>query len=275
VNGTRGAYAFSNDSPEAKAQHEALAALLDEFTTQRLVNVVELWGAKCADIATGGGSIAQWLAHEVGPTGSVLATDLNPCPIHISPGTPLRVLQHDITSNNPFGQDYDLIHARLLLNHLPTRREVLHRLALRLAPGGVLVTSDFWPTMPIDFVVKAPTLQDETRLQLFQKKMLLVLHDHGNDRTWSRTAARWYEHEGLTDVRTVIHGGYWRGGGPGCRLLIAGMQQLSKDLQRSGLTAEEQALVRGLLADPRVLLHGHSLYSTSGRRAAASEGGPG
>jgi 2-polyprenyl-3-methyl-5-hydroxy-6-metoxy-1,4-benzoquinol methylase len=38
---------------------------------------------------------------------------------------------------------YDLIHARLVLSHLPQRRDVLARLVQALRPGGWLVVEDF------------------------------------------------------------------------------------------------------------------------------------
>ena len=256
-------YAFDNESGFAEAHHAALATLLDRATQDRIGDLLNLAGTACLEVAAGGGSVATWLAEQVGPGGRVVATDTKPDLIPSHPR--LSVLRHDITTGTP-GDGYDLVHARLLLNHLPRRRTALHNLARALRPGGVLVTEDFWPTAPGDFVACAMSPDDAMLLRRYQLAHLQVLADHGNDRTWSRRALIAFLEEGLVDVHTTVAGGTWRGGGPGCRLLIAGMGQLREPLLAAGLNAADLDHLRALLADPSVVLHGHLLYSTSGRR---------
>jgi SAM-dependent methyltransferase len=256
-------YAFDNDSAYADDHHTALAELLDPATRYRIDGLLGLAGASCLEVAAGGGSIAAWLAERVGPTGRVLATDTKPNLIASHPR--LSVLRHDITGGAP-GDGYDLVHARLLLNHLRRRRHVVHVLAGALRPGGVLLTEDFWPTPPGDFVACAMSADDAMLIRRYQLAHLQVLADHGNDRTWSRRALIAFLEEGLVDVQTTVSGGTWRGGGPGCRLLIAGIGQLRDQLVEAGLTLAELNHLRVLLSDPSIVLHGHLLYSTSGRR---------
>jgi protein-L-isoaspartate O-methyltransferase len=112
-------YPFDNDSPFANAHHEALAALLDPVTQWRIGELLNLPGASCLEVAAGSGSIAGWLAEQVGPSGRVLALHTKPDLIAAHPR--IQVRQHDITTGAPAG-GYDLVHARLLLNHLPSRR---------------------------------------------------------------------------------------------------------------------------------------------------------
>lgn len=262
-------YAFDNGSSFAEAHHAALAALLDPVTQDRIGGLLNLAGTGCLEVAAGGGSIATWLAEQVGPGGLVVATDTEPD--LIPPHPRLSVLRHDITSGTP-GEGYDLVHARLLLNHLPRRRNALHLMARALRPGGVLLTEDFWPTPPGDFVACAMSTDDAMLLRRYQLAHLQVLADHGNDRTWSRRALIAFLEEGLVDVDTTVTGGTWRGGGPGCRLLIAGIGQLREPLLAAGLHAADLDRLRALLADPSVVLHGHLLYSTSGRRPDTVDG---
>lgn len=261
-----GEYAFDNDSAFAEAHHAALAALLDPTTCRLIDDVVNLTGADCLEVAAGGGSVATWLADRVGPGGRVLATDTKPDLIPAHPR--LTVKQHDIHNGAP-GDGYDLVHARLLLNHLPRRRQVLHLLADALRPGGVLLTEDFWPTPPDQFVACATSLEDAALIRRYQTAHLQLLSDHGNDRTWSRRAMLAFLEEGLVDVQTTVTGSAWRGGGPGCRLLIAGIGQLRQDLLRTGLDDADLDHLRALFGDPSVILHGHLVYSTSGRRPDA------
>ncbi len=260
--GTR-VYAFDNDSAFAESHHAALAALLDPATQDRIDNLLNLPGANCLEVAAGAGSIAGWLADRVGPGGRVLATDTKPDLIRAHPR--LTVRRHDITGGAP-GDGYDLVHARLLLNHLPRRRHVVHLLAKALRPGGVVLTEDFWPTPPGEFVACAMSVEDAMLIRRYQLAHLQVLADHGNDRTWSRRALIAFLEEGPVDVHTTVSGGTWRGGGPGCRLLIAGIGQLRTDLLAAGLAPADLDHVCALLRDPSVVLHGHLLYSTSGRR---------
>jgi SAM-dependent methyltransferase len=57
----------------------------------------------------------------------------------------LDVRQHDIV-NDTLGQSaFDLIHARLVLEHLRERDEVLQKLVRALRPGGWLVIEDMSP----------------------------------------------------------------------------------------------------------------------------------
>ncbi|OLZ65342.1 hypothetical protein AV521_32160 [Streptomyces sp. IMTB 2501] len=80
----------------------------------------------------------------MGPDGEVTVTDLEPRwaasrsrPAHV------RLLRHDIVRDPLPGRDYDLVHARLVLLHLPERLSVLRRLVSALRPGGWLVLEEF------------------------------------------------------------------------------------------------------------------------------------
>jgi SAM-dependent methyltransferase len=206
-------YAYDNDSAEAAAQHDALASLLDPITRWQITDLLDLSGAHCLEVGAGAGSIAVWLADQVASGGSVTATDTKPglIPVHRR----LRVVEHDITRAAAPGGDHDLVHARLLLNHLPQRRQVLQRLVDALAPGGVLLTEDFWPTPPSEIVARAASPEDGALIRRFHLAHLQILAEHGNDRGWSRRALLAFMEEGLTEVRAVAHGGTWRGGGAG------------------------------------------------------------
>lgn len=109
-------YAFDNDDTESVDRHQYLATILDEFTCSRLSSVGDLAGRRCLELGAGGGSVARWLAARVGPTGRVLATDLNTR--HIPRDQGYEVLQHDVIAEPVPTGPWDLIHARLVLLHL-------------------------------------------------------------------------------------------------------------------------------------------------------------
>jgi 2-polyprenyl-3-methyl-5-hydroxy-6-metoxy-1,4-benzoquinol methylase len=268
----RPGYVFDNNSTHAVDHHHALADLWDDFTRSRITDLLDLSGAHCLEVAAGAGSIATWLAEQVGPAGHVTATDIKPQ--HIPAHPCLSVRQHDITSGEPLGEGYHLIHVRSLLNHLTQRRHVLHRLVRALRPGGVILTEDMFPLAPQDLVAAAPDPQDVAAIMRYHELHLRVLAERGNDHTWSRQALTEMINHGLSNTHAVVRSRSWQGGNPGCRFLAAALAQLRPEIIAAGMPSAQIEHVRRLFEDPRVVLHGFLMYSTSGRRPTTEESAP-
>ena len=139
--------------PSWYAERDRLNSLtrLYDPTTMTLVEGLRLpRGARCAEVGAGTGSIAELLARHVGPGGHVLAIDTDTRFLDPLAGATISVARQDITTTPvPPGQ-FDLIHARLLLEHLPQRDTVLASLAVGLAPGGWLLVEDLdWATAEV------------------------------------------------------------------------------------------------------------------------------
>jgi SAM-dependent methyltransferase len=92
-------------------------------------------------VAAGAGSVARWLAQQVGPSGVVVASDLNPRFLEGMPAN-VEVRQHDVTNDDFEVGTYDLVHSRLLLMHLSDAAAVLDKMIQALKPGGWLVTEE-------------------------------------------------------------------------------------------------------------------------------------
>src|SRR5215471_10043132 len=130
-----GEYLLDSAAPPAGQRFYGLEATFDGATCRYLTATGVTAGWSCWEIGAGGGSIARWLAGQVAPGGSVLATDLE---IKWMPAGPaaVRVERHDVTSD-PIPQNaYDLIHARLVLVHLPARDRIVAALAAALISVG-------------------------------------------------------------------------------------------------------------------------------------------
>lgn len=56
---------------------QLLQQSLDSLTIQRLAQLGVQPGWHCLEVGAGVGSIAHWLAQQVGPQGSVVATDID------------------------------------------------------------------------------------------------------------------------------------------------------------------------------------------------------
>lgn len=136
------------------AEYERLRAQARRWTaaTGRLLDHLGLGpGASCLDAGCGPGETMRAMAGRVGPTGRVLGIDTDAALVSTThsmlreAGYPqCTVRAHDLTAAGPVpGGPFDLVYARLLLFHLPSRVAVLRRLWDAVAPGGWLLIQDY------------------------------------------------------------------------------------------------------------------------------------
>jgi SAM-dependent methyltransferase len=144
-------YVFDNARGETRERFPALSDLYDDETIRCLRAVGVAPGWQCLEVAAGGGSIARWLAGQVGSDGRVLATDLDTRFLESLADPAIEVRRHDIARDPLPGPAFDLVHARLILVHLPERELAFARMAEALKPGGWLVCEEFDSlSMPAD-----------------------------------------------------------------------------------------------------------------------------
>src|SRR5438552_635680 len=129
-------YLLDNVAPETGGRFAGLEACYDESTFGYLSALGLGEGWRCWEVGAGGGSVVRWMAAQVGESGSVLGTDLNLDWIDVEMPRQVELSRHDVTSDEILHSAYDLIHARLVLIHLPQRDQVIERLVAALAPGG-------------------------------------------------------------------------------------------------------------------------------------------
>jgi SAM-dependent methyltransferase len=94
------------------------------------------------EIGAGAGSIAAWLCRRVGPTGQVVATDLQTKFLEAIDAPNLEVRKHDITTDELEPNSFDIVMARKVLEHLPDPSAALRRMAAAVRPGGWLLVED-------------------------------------------------------------------------------------------------------------------------------------
>jgi SAM-dependent methyltransferase len=243
---------------------EGLTKLLDPFTRGRITEAVDLPGRRVLEVGAGGGSIARYLADQVGPAGRVFAVDVRPRLAFTHPQ--LTVVRADaVTDDLPAG--VDLVHARLTLAHIRQREAVLDRLIDCLNPGGVILIEDWWAAVT-DMVMHARHPDDAALYHRFQAVLGDLFEAGGTDRSWARCIHGRLLEAGLLDVHTVIHSTAWPGGQDGCRLVRSTLGQLWHRLIEAGLSHDDLVAVNELLDDSLFVLAGHPLYSTAGRRSS-------
>jgi SAM-dependent methyltransferase len=124
-----------------------LAALLDEATFGHLERLGVTAGWRCWEAGAGAGTVARWLAGRAGATGRVLATDIDASRLTAGPLAGFEARQHDLAAAPAPGSGFDLVHARLVLEHLPDPPAALAVMAGALRPGGWLLAEDADPML--------------------------------------------------------------------------------------------------------------------------------
>lgn len=252
-------YVFDNDSVHSHEQHRCLAAAYDPRTTDWLARTGIGPGWHCLEVGAGGGSVARWLAGRVAPTGSVLATDIKPH--HIPETDGLTAIQHDVVRDPlPEGR-FDLIHARLVLIHLPDRLRVLDKLVRSLKPGGWLQLDEF-------DISYGPALHGPGAVlyERFLTAKANVMRAAGALGTWGRHAGGAMWDAGLVDVESYPHVELWDANSPGLHLLAHHTRHLRDALVAQGMTDEDLAEVRAVMADPDFRACSCVFYTVRGRR---------
>ncbi len=138
-------YLLANQQIQAGTRFEALATLFDRSTFGHLREIGVGSGWRCWEVGAGGMSVPLWLAAQVGPTGLVLATDIDTS-LLTGPGSgSVQVLRHDVGAEDPPATDLDLVHARLVLTHVPQREAALTSMTAALRSGGWILVEDADP----------------------------------------------------------------------------------------------------------------------------------
>jgi SAM-dependent methyltransferase len=114
----------------------------DPTSVRRLEATGIAAGWDCLEVGAGRGSIARWLAHRVGPSGSVVALDLDTSLLGHLDEPNLEVACGDVLDIELPERSLDLVHTRLVLMHIPERRRALERIVSWLRPGGWLVVEE-------------------------------------------------------------------------------------------------------------------------------------
>jgi SAM-dependent methyltransferase len=140
---TTGGYLHANAAfDDELGRLRLLEARYDTRTFGRLCMFGPLAGARCLEVGAGAGSVARWLAAQVGPAGQVVATDTNPRFLADAVKTGVEVRRHDILADPLEPGRYDLVHCRALLLHLADPQQAVRNMAAAVRPGGWLLIED-------------------------------------------------------------------------------------------------------------------------------------
>jgi SAM-dependent methyltransferase len=241
----------------------AIADLYDAGTIAHLSRRGVDVGWRCLEVGGGNGSIARWLSDRVGRAGHVVATDVDTRFFDPESRLNLDLRQHDITCDPLPAGAFDLIHARLVLIHLPARDWVLRRLAGALAPGGWLLIEEF---DSLSVLPDPPCFADETLLAT-HVAMGRIMGERGADRRYGRRLVGRLRALGLGDVGAEARMTMIQGGSSNAALLRATYGRLRRAMIEAGyITDPEFARDLARLDDPDFLMPSPALWAVWGRR---------
>ena len=232
-------YLLDNRAEDAQERFGALAALFNTATFRHMEALGIGAGWRCWEVGAGGRSVPDWLAHRVGPDGRVIATDLDATWVDGDGDAAYETLQlqHDVASDDPPDGDFHLVHARLVLVHVPDREEALRRMTGSLRPGGWLLIEDF-DTALQPFACIEPLGEAGLRANKIRNGFRDLLAQRGVDLEYGRKLPRLLREAGFKDVGADAYFPVALGAGP--RLEHSNVSQVRDGLVGQGLATDEE-----------------------------------
>lgn len=184
---------------------EALTASRDPASFELIAARGIGTGWRCLEIGAGSGTIARFMGECVGETGSVRSIDID-TRFHCEVGRNVEVVQLDVVGADLGRSEFDLVHARAVLQHIAQREALLDRMLAALKPGGVLIVQDSDWTLFFEQEIPEPFRR------LVELSMQGTRARHGWDPYVGRRLLQMFRARGLVDVdargiTTTMHGG--------------------------------------------------------------------
>ena len=136
-------YVFQRVEDQRELERLRMIELVfDPASRRRLLLAGLQTGWRCLEVGPGAGSIMTWMSEVVGPSGQVVAVDLDPKFLSEAERPNVSVMRVDIRTAQLPPQSFDVVHARYVLIHLSDCEVALTKLFDSLKPGGWLVLEE-------------------------------------------------------------------------------------------------------------------------------------
>ncbi|MBO1413362.1 class I SAM-dependent methyltransferase [Streptomyces sp. FH025] len=257
-------YLLDNRQSEAGVRFGALAELFDPVTFRHVDRLGIGAGMRCWEVGAGGPSVPLGLAERVGPSGSVVATDIDVSWTRGIANGVIEVHTHDVASDPPPAGSFDLVHARLVLVHVADRAEALRRMVRALKPGGWLLLEDADPALQ-PLLCPDESGPEQRLANRLRSGFRTLMAGRGADLSYGRTLPRVLREAGLAGVEADA---YFPITSPACAVLEdATVRQIRHLLVERGLATDEE-IERHLaaVASGRLDLATAPMISAWGRR---------
>jgi SAM-dependent methyltransferase len=233
-----GTYTYDQAWQDERERLAGIERLWDEGTFALLERLGVGPGSHVAEVGAGGGSVVEWLSERVGETGRVFAADVYLKFLEPLRGGPVEIAEHDIVAAPLPGGEFDVVHARLLIEHVGMG--ALGNLLAGVRPGGLLVVEDY------DMVSRGihPPIPGSERVM---DAVLDLMASMGFDGECGRKLPTELEALGLKGVQAEGRVRLIRGGTPDTAFFRLSLEALREALVSSGRARDEE--IEELLAD--------------------------
>ena len=230
-------YLLNNQKVEAGQRFAALSALYDAGTVRQVEACGITLGWHCWEVGAGGPFLPRLMAGLVGPSGRVLATDIDVSWARETVAQNVEVRTQDVSCEYPSGELFDLIHARLVLVHIVDRERAFLNMLSALKPGGWLVVEDadaaLQPLSCLDVYGPDQELANKIRMGFRS-----LLSKRGVDLAYGRKLPQIFRGAGLANIAAEA---YFPVALPECSTLeIATINLIRNDLLTHGIATSDE-----------------------------------
>jgi ubiquinone/menaquinone biosynthesis C-methylase UbiE len=230
-------YLLENRKTEAAQRFASLSALFDPGTLRQFDACGMAAGWRCWEVGAGGSALVRMIAERVGQAGRVLATDIDDAWAKEAASRNVEVRKHDVARDPAPGELFDLVHARLVLVHVPERERALRNMISALKPGGWLVVEDADPALQPLSCIDAYGPEQELANRI-RSGFRALLSSRGADLSFGRKLPRMFRAAGLADIAAEA---YFPIALPECvPLEIATIKMIRGDLLSQGIATEDE-----------------------------------
>ncbi|MHA7650597.1 class I SAM-dependent methyltransferase [Mycobacterium sp. ML4] len=253
-------YVYDQGYADERTRLAAIESLWDPGTRALLAELglradEKPW--RCLEVGAGGGSLLHWMT---GRGATVVAVDIDTRFLDSLADDDIEVRCLDIrTADLPEGE-FDLVHARLVLEHLPERRQILDRLAATLRPGGWMVIEDFDCTaLGFD--------RDDPLFERVREAILEFSRRAGSEPYYGRRVVADMADAGLTEVRGEGRAKVIDSRTTGFDFFRLSFESLRAAVVEAGLLSREDADAAAARFGEDIRVHTPVMMAGIGRRA--------
>jgi ubiquinone/menaquinone biosynthesis C-methylase UbiE len=257
-------YILGHTADASERERLGLMEQLQDAWSQRYLTALGIQkGWRCLEVGAGYGSLARWLAEQVGPQGRVVATDINPRFLTDMQLPNVEVRQHDIRTDPLEAGRYDLAHCRLVLMHMPDPQRVVQRMVAALRIDGWLLIEEL--DVPSLRAVEAT----HPRAESFDRQYREVLDRSAQARLFhldmGPRVRGLLEEAGLTEIENEGVSRIARGGEAEARMMSMTLQAW---MERGILSAAEYTDLHSAFLDPGFSFIMRTTFAAWGKRAS-------
>jgi SAM-dependent methyltransferase len=265
-------YVFGGTRHEAELERlRTLERAFDPGTRAYLRATGLREGGRCLEVGAGAGSVARWLSEVAGPSGRVLAIDLNTRFLSGFAGANLEVREADVRDADVEPGSFDLAHARFVLIHVPDWAAALAAMVRCLKPGGWLVLEE--PDFSSSRSLSGPA-ELRRAFDNVHRATEAMFRQRGLDHAFGARLPALLLERGFEAIAVENDAPVVPGGSPLARMMGLSTEQLRDKYVATGLVTERDIEFYGsFAAEPTCCATYHATVRASGRKPGARGAG--